>query len=596
MRPQTPNPNRIPRSINPKFQNETDTIVIERIINNLPFSCIVDIACPPGISFVYYAALDSKGEKLFYKSERPSDLLPSFSKEDLKTQESTFTFVCWPVTNGLIGKETKVGPLPINNSLQIGGHDLEVAFEGADEILFQQIKPLIEKHYGKVALPGPLKVVPQNYDIYIPAKNIIKLSSNKRNLIHELIHASRKQLLFACKCGKYDESTEMIEEFFAEGVANSIKDELNKTPNNHLDPNSVFGSTMGYNYDFRIKDEALITQNLQSSQGGMSQLENARYELASAAFRKVSLEYFIKKKRFFGKDFNEIYYSKIQYNKVEPSKEMFYEICQKLISNIEGLETKKWLDNQKIFDCKIVPGEKIFMDFQDYPMHDEWIGICQVYNYETFANGSDWIMGEKKYNKNGNEIFVEVRDLSSPNIIFSKAMNISNRHNAFGYLKLYFYHKENSPGLAHFSKQDQDYNCPHEIIYVPTSGIYEIKISTRNSVKKYIKIMGQTMLENRDKFLFAFPEMNHLTSLEVNFTNKQGASKYYSKGNFTADKLCTLAVPIISNKNCEHGILDIKITEQGRKTFKLQRNIGYGGSHGGQQFLIDTPRDDAQIV
>ncbi len=594
MRPQTPNPNRSPRTINPKFQNETDKIVIERVTNNLPYSCILDIACPPGISFVYYAALDSKGKRLFYKSERPSDLLPGFSIEDLKTEEATFTFVCWPVTNGVIGKETKIGPLKINNTPQIGGHDLEVNFEGEDKILFQQIKPLIEKHYGKAALPGPIKVVPNSYDIYIPAKNIIKLSSNKRNLVHELIHASRKQLLFACKCGKYDETTEMIEEFFAEGIANFIKNEQNQSPNNYLKPGAVFGSTMAYNYDFRINDDALISQNLQSSQGGMSQLENSRYELASAAYHKVGLEYFINTGRYFGKDFNEIYYSKIQNQRIDPSKELFYEICNQLIDKIEGKASTEWLDKQKIFNCQIVQGEKTFMDFQDYPMHDEWIGICQIYHYETFANGSDWAMGKKLYNKNGKEVFVDVKEHSSGNIVFSKALNISNRPNAFGYLKLYFYHKEHSPGIAHFSNIETNYNSPFEVIFVP-SGLYEITISTRNTQKQYFRIMGNTMFEDRNKLLFAFPEMKALSNIELEFQNKKGANVHSGKAIFNADKICKIDVPFISEKNCAHGILKVKVLDQGRKQFQIQRNIGYGGSHGGHQFLIEAPTNQEDL-
>lgn len=591
MRPLIPSPNRIPHKPSPKYQNHSSEIVIENIINNMPYSCIVDIACPPGIDSVYYAALDSKGEKLFYKSERPSDLLPSFSIYDMKkgekqTEEKEFTFICWPVNKGKIGKPTKIGPLPIYPKLKLGTYDLEGNFSGEDTLLFQQVKPLIEKHYGKAALPGPVKVTTDRFDIFFPSHNTIKLSSDKRNFIHELVHTSRKRLLFAMKKGRYHQATEMIEEFFAEGVANFVKDDLNKTPNTHLQEGAVYGSTMGYNYDFRIQDPSVRTQDLQSTSGGIVFLETTRYYLASEAYHKVALEYFMDTGRYYGKDFNEVYYYMIQDKKQVPNKELFFQITSAMVPTIENIETNEWLKQQKIFDCEKVVGEKIYMDFNDYPMHDEWLGICQFYCYETFENGSDWAIGEKRYNKNGAALFIEIKEVSTGQKVFSKTCHTSHFPNGFGFVKIYFYHKDQSPGVQHFMAQDQQSNTASQAIYVE-SGLYEITVTTQNAKRIYYHFMGETMLHNRDKLLFAYPKLKQNAKIQVKHTNKEKKEVTSEVAQFTNQR-SLVALPIVENKNCEPGILQIAIEKEDGSSELFHRNIGYGSSHGGHQFLLDN--------
>lgn len=582
MRPNIPSPDQIQSKPNPIFHNQGDLVIIENVINNLPYSCIVDIASPMGIDYVYYAALNSKGEKLFYKSERPSDLLPSFSSHDLKTDEVNITFICWPVTGGVIGKPTQV-VLPTKPKLQLGTYELNVLFSKEDEPLFKAVIPIIEQYYGKAALPGLVKVEEATYDIFLPGFNKIRLSANKRNLIHELIHVCRKQLLFAYKDGRYHQTTEMIEEFFAEGVANLVKDELNKQANSFLIEGAVYGSTMGYNYDFRLQEPSIYTQDLQSTSGGITFLESTRYYLASEAYHKVALEYYMNTQRHFGKDFNEIYYAKIQGENPAINKELFFDITSTLIDRIEGLETRQWLTKQKIFDCENRLGEKIYMDFNDYPMHDEWIGIVHFYCYETFENGSDWAIGEKRYSKNGSPIHIEVSEVASGNIVFSKNCKISDYPNGYGFVKTYFYHKKNSPGIAHFTKQNQQSNTPIEVVYVK-EGLFEIRVTTENAQRTYHRFMGETMLNHRDKFIIAYPSLKLNAEIELIHKSIEGQITQSTKHSFE-QQMCVIDMPLVENKNCLPGILSIHITENGQKRI-LQRNIGYGGSHGGQQFLI----------
>lgn len=291
-----------------KQKKSKDTIQILQVFNNLPYACIVKILPPPNIDRVYYGVVDSKDKRLIFKSEYPTKtILSAFSIHQLDTTEKNLRFVCWPVKKDKMGTPTYY-PIALDHIKQLGVYDLQVDFEKkADLKLFAQVKPLIEKHYGKAALPGPISVREDRYDIYYPHSNTMHLSADRRNIIHELIHTCRKQLLFANKKCKYNEEAEMIEEFFAEGVCNMIKDELNLSPNAYLQKGAVYGSTQGYNYDFRIIDGCLATQNLQSTTGGILTLETSRYYLASEAYHKIAVEYFIRTGKYFGKEFNDIY-------------------------------------------------------------------------------------------------------------------------------------------------------------------------------------------------------------------------------------------------------------------------------------------------
>ena len=67
-----------------KQNKSKDTIQIKQVFNILPYSCIIEILPPPNIDWVYYAVVDSKENRLFFKSEYPNKpILPSFSIHDI---------------------------------------------------------------------------------------------------------------------------------------------------------------------------------------------------------------------------------------------------------------------------------------------------------------------------------------------------------------------------------------------------------------------------------------------------------------------------------------------------------------------------------
>lgn len=567
-----------------------NVIQIRQVLNYLPYSCIVDIVPPEGIDWVYYAALDSKGKRLFYKSEYPNKSLPSFTVHELDTDEKEIQFVCWPVKDNVVGSPTYYGPVPINPAFYLGTYDLEVDFEKESDIaLFEKVKPLIEKHYGMAALPGKVKVKEASHDVYLPSSNTMNLSANRRNLVHELIHANRKQVLFANKKFKFNEETEIIEEFFAEGLSNMIKDELNQEPNDYLKEGAVYGSTHGYNYDFRIADPSLITQNLQSSFGGILTLENARYYLASEAYHKIAIEYLIKTGKYFGKEFNRLYYDIVQRDLIDPSKEMFFSICEQLMDTVEMKPTRQWLTDQQLFNSQFEEGEKIFLDVNDYYTHDEWLGTTKINLYNTFENGSDWAHGSKRYNMNGEAVHIEVVHIPSGNKVYDASHNIPQYKNGFGAIKLYFYGKSDSTAVPHFQDQDVRNKIESFKIFVET-GLYAINLTSKNAKRTYFRLMGACMFEARDKIMISNPFTKGVpTKIRLVHHDREG-KKTVGEAQDLENHLAIFDLPIVENKNCEPGILQIQVNAGGFCQ-NFQRNIGYGGYYGGHQFLVGADLD-----
>lgn len=558
---------------------------IKRVVNNLPFSCVIELFPLEGIDRIYYAALDSNNKRLFYKSAYPTTILSGFTSYDLDTAEKEFTIVVWPVIGTEVGNPTYFGPLSIHAPFYLGAYDLEVEFiKQSDITLFKQLKPLLEKHYGQAALPGIVHIEEANHDVYLPSLNTIKLSPDRRNIVHELVHASRKQLLFANKKFKFDEETELIEEFFAEGVNNMVKDELNLEKNDYLAKGAVYGSTIGYNYDYRITDPSLITQNLQSSWGGILTLENSRYFLASEAFHKIAIEYAIKTGKYFAKEFNRIYYDIVQQELTDPDKELFFSICEQLMPTIENLPTRQWLIHQKLFNAAVEPGEKIFMDINDYYIHNEWLGITAINLYHTFENGSDWLHGKRRYSSNGQSVKIELVNISTGTIEYSQEHLIPQYQNGFGAIKLYFHHLDNSPGVVHFQKQDVARNTNSFSIKV-NSGLYGIHLTSANTSRSYYRLMGECMHKGRGKIMIANPFLSSDRGLiQLLHYDRQG-NKTKIKPVPMKNQLCMIDVPFIQNKNCTPGILQIQANAGGFQQ-NFQRNIGYGGTYGGHQFLV----------
>lgn len=598
-------------------------IRIVHIENNLPYSCIVEIDFDENADFdrIYYAALGRNNLRLFYKSDVKRKTIQHFSIQDFSEMSDIIQLYVWPVkgegVNRIIYDPTiSKDWLNANRITQVGGYPFEL--EGMENIsrYYERIIENIRTIYGDAALPGKVKITDGNYDIFFPSINTIQLAENPKNTVHELVHAHGKQLLFATKGGHYNETTELLEEFFTEGVANEVHNKLQKLFN----PNSsvVFGSILGYNYDFRIEEISLGTQNLQSSQGGIQFLETARYYMLSAAFEKVSIAYSLHAPypRHFAKEFRKLFHKHIMETKqTDSSRELFGKIVSdvftesnpEIITDIEGLPAEQWFLNQgNLFTCEIVEGPKIYMDFRDYLTGSEWIGIARFWLYDTFENGSDWAYGDKRYSRNGQTILISIRDHKGNNVHSQKYI-IPNFENGFGYVKIYFKYTKQSEAIKHFNKQDQESGIESHIIDLKSNngGLYSISVQTMTEnvidwkvIKRYYRIMGRLMFDKKDHFIFANPSKK-IKALHYQHWERVGNESEQGKvsWHYFEDGICVVKNPFIKGRNTIPGELDIYYLEQkemaAKETtdYKLEekatyRNIGYGNDFGGQQFLL----------
>jgi len=316
--------------------------------------------------------------------------------------------------------------------------------------------------------------------------------------------------------------------------------------------------------------------------GGILVLEHARYFLASEAYHKIALEYQIKTGRFFGKDFNAKYYGLMQEGLVDPDREMFFSICEQLMPTIEGIDCRKWMANQKLFYCIYVPGDKLFMNIRDYYTTTDWAGIGRIYFYETFANGSDWIDGDTRYNKNGEEVSVQIIRLSDGKVFYNQTHEIAGNKRGFGEIKLYFTAKEESDLMNHFKSQQE---TGKSNVAEVESGVYEIILSTATTEKRYFRILGNVLVKDRDKLIFATPLSGVNTTVQVTHTDLKGIETVLEPQPFDKNRLCIVPAPFIKDKNCAPGMLRVTV-DDGVFQKTIHRNIGYGGGYGGHQFWL----------
>jgi hypothetical protein len=68
---------------------------------------------------------------------------------------------------------------------------------------------------------------------------------------------------------------------------------------------------------------------------------------------------------------------------------MMIDLIARVVPEIEGLPAAEWIERQRIFDCRIAPGRKIWLRTQHYPW-EEYLIFQKIHYYETFPNGSDW--------------------------------------------------------------------------------------------------------------------------------------------------------------------------------------------------------------
>ena len=430
-----------------------------RFTNNLPYSLTVEY-CPNNkfIDRIYYKFTDAAGNRIFYRTV-------------LIQNTDEFTRIPNIQVNvpGTLRIEEAIGNKILSNTeyaieipeLILGSTPLSITAPSNFRINLSDILADIDKYYGPSAYDTRTKLQFSATDWYSPSSDTIYYAAGGRNLVHELIHASRKSLLVSSRKGLWYEKLEMLEEFFAEGLSDQIKG---------------LYSTHLYNFDYYGTDPALGSENLQSSWGGIGFLEQCRYFLLSAAFWKLNFQYNKLTGRYLGKEFNSLYYARISSGE-QPSREMFVSILACLIPTIEGVNTRSWIDDKPIFNTEITTGPKTWIYVQDYAARNETLGICTIYSYETFPNGSDWIDEQNglKYNKNDTDVHIKIEkvEVNHLSTIVDFTTKVPRFTGGFGAIKLYLHDSPVSEVALELMEKEpfgaHAFHCPW--------GVYKITIN-----------------------------------------------------------------------------------------------------------------------
>ena len=108
----------------------------------------------------------------------------------------------------------------------------------------------------------------------------------------------------------------------------------------------------------------------------------------------------------------------------------------------------------------------------------------------------------------------------------------------------------------------------------------------------YYRLLGECLFENKDKITVAnLADTPTNATVQIAHYSKAGKRTWVEAQSFD-NQIASIDVPFIKDKNCEPGVLQI-IYDDGVRQQTFQRNIGYGGTYGGHQFLINTERGDS---
>ncbi|WP_281322785.1 T9SS type B sorting domain-containing protein [Flavobacterium aestivum] len=325
------------------------------------------------------------------------------------------------------GTDTVVGPLNFTwQDLGVAGNALTVnvetnygingksgftAGESANMMdFYSKVIPIVEQVYGASSHAYTVNVIndgnsagtntfyngPNRITTQFTADASGKMTQ-PRLMVHELIHAWRDNVcLSSSNVWHYDNTLSGFEEGMADCVAEIVMDKFAAAYPNYFPAGISYlnkhwshedGYAFDWDYDFQNHPQLTTTDFWSSDQGIGAQLE--RYGTGSAAFYKM----YVEDNNFF-KNFNAEYYRRMNADHtLTTSRALMVDICKTVLSKVEEKPTEKWIDKQRILDCKVVPGKKVHMLSYEgtggwqYMTHDNRIHLIETQN---LPGGNEW--------------------------------------------------------------------------------------------------------------------------------------------------------------------------------------------------------------
>ena len=466
-----------------------------------------------------------------------------------------------------------------------GWDSTEIAY--FDHFLSRMI-PIIKDIYGPPALTNTVTLVKNLFysgsNIFFPGQNEIHMSDViiPQLLTHELVHAFRDNVILSSDANwNYHPKLSGFEEAFAQGVSyEAMNKYIEMYPNDMVvDSTYLFGSSVDWDYDFQNTPN-ITTEDYWSDAGGTG-IFWIRYELGAAALKKLYIE-----DVDISKKFNFEYYSRLNTNHTTTnSRNLIIDIFISVIAQVEGISIVEWIDRQRIFDCQIVTGKKIWLWTQHYPGWQEYLIFQRVLYYETFSNGSEWAYWDGNqwvyHQLNGSQGMGKVTAYNN-SVIWQDTLNISI---------------PTSPGFGIDTKNfstDSDLNpwpggdTADFVLNMTDFGLYNFELTFDTTTINLHRIMGSELRttvgiyggikNDNGGYIFIdhedYPDEDSLVIVNGAFWGTRSWA--------------TVPNPKTGGNDSKPGKVFIRYFDGNGNEFTAKRNIDLGSGSGNQVFLFDT--------
>ncbi|MFH1312506.1 MAG: FlgD immunoglobulin-like domain containing protein [Candidatus Eisenbacteria bacterium] len=455
-----------------------------------------------------------------------------------------------------------------------------------------RMNPIIKDTYGPPSHSYTVTLVKNLYytgtNIFFPGDNEIHMSEDvyPQLLTHELIHAYRDNVILSTDDEwNYHPRLSGFEEAFAQGVSYVCMNRyVDLYPDDEVvDSTYLFGSSKDWDYDYQ-NVPAITTEDFWSDYGG-TWLAWTRYELGAAAIRKMYLE-----DADVLSDFNQEYYSRLNADHdLTTSRDLMVDIFGTILSEVEGLPTAEWIGRQRVFDCTIVPGKKIWVSTQHYPGSQEYFIFQNIYHYETFSNGSDWAYWDGSqwvyYNSNGS-VGTGTVYAYNDSVVWQDGLLIEPVENPpvyFGY----------GSDTRNFSTDSDTEPWPADdpadyVLNMTGFGLYHFDIGFGTASARIYRVIGE--------------ELRNTTGIFGGIMNAGGGHIFIDHEGYPAEdsipvvdgafrgarQWASVPNPKTGGTDSQPGRLTIRYVTSGGTQYTAKRNIDWGSWSGNQVFLFDT--------
>ncbi len=455
-----------------------------------------------------------------------------------------------------------------------------------------RMNPIIKEIYGPPSQPYTVTLIKNLWysgsNIFFPSSNEIHMAELYPQLLtHELLHAYRDNVILSTDDDwQYNPRLSGFEESFAQAVSYLCMNRyIELYPADIIaDSTHLYGSSTDWDYDFK-NVAAITSEDFWSDTGGMG-LFWRRYELGAAAIRKIQLQY-----PNFPREFNAAYYTRLNADHaLTTSRDLMVDIIAAIAPEIEMLPAAEWLGRQRIFDCRIQPGKKIWLRTQHYPW-SEFLIFQRVYYYETFTNGSDWAYWDEGleewiyHSLNGSSGTATVRThddsvLAQRNLLIEPVQNPPDLY-AYGSDEFSF---STDSDLEPWPQGDTaDY-----LLNMKDLHLYSLDISFDETTLRTHRVIGEDLKSTTG----VFGGIRNATDGVIHLDHEgypEEPPLPVNNGAFSGQRnWASVANPLTGGTDSRPGQVHVRFVQSDGRQFVAQRNVDWGSWNGNQAFLFDT--------